>query len=455
MRGRIIVMVLALLVLGPPAFAQTESELTQQDVDAALTRRKAAGAELEDLTARYQRSLFDEELARERISNLARSVSDLEREIGAKTVRVTELVMTRYMAGSPLGTQRVFATSSFVDVPVQAEYYRLMNERDLALLNSLEASEKLHVEQQRLLDESLEDQRALVADLEQMSAELLVALAAADRNYGEVAGAFQKQEEERKAAEEAERRRAAAAAAAAAATAAATTTTAGTITTTTQPVTTTQASRTTTTTAGTITTTTQPVTTTQASRTTTTQPVTTTTTVPVPSGTSPAGTTSTTSAPAVTTTTQAPITTTTTAAPPPPASTSGKTCPINAATSFSDTWGAARSGGRSHKGVDVMAVRNAPVVAIESGTVTRTSNSTLGGLSIYLTGNSGSRYYYAHLEYIEGGITRGTNVSVGQLLGGNGSSGNAPAWLPHVHFQYAPPGYSWVNPYLLVKALCG
>jgi murein DD-endopeptidase MepM/ murein hydrolase activator NlpD len=444
MRSRTIVVVLALLVLAPPAFAQTESELTQQDVDAALTRRKAAGAELEDLTAKYQRSLFDEELARERISNLARSVSDLEREIGAKTVRVTELVMTRYMAGSPLGTQRVFATSSFVDVPVQAEYYRLMNERDLALLNSLEASEKLYVEQQRLLDESLEDQRALVADLEQMSAELLVALAAADRNYGEVAGAFQKQEEERKAAEEAERRRLATAAAAA--TAAATTTTAGTITTTTQPVTTT--------TAGTITTTTQPVTTTttQTSRTTTTQPVTTTTTAPVPSGTSPAGTTSTTSAPAVTTTTQAPTTTT---AAPPPASTSGKTCPVNAATSFSDTWGAPRSGGRSHKGVDIMAVRNAPVVAIESGTVTRTSNSTLGGLSIYLTGNSGSRYYYAHFEYIEGGITRGTKVSVGQLVGGNGSSGNAAAWSPHVHFQYAPPGHSWVNPYPLVKALCG
>jgi murein DD-endopeptidase MepM/ murein hydrolase activator NlpD len=105
--------------------------------------------------------------------------------------------------------------------------------------------------------------------------------------------------------------------------------------------------------------------------------------------------------------------------------------------------------------VDIAAVRNAPVVAIESGTVTRTSNSTLGGLSIYLTGNSGSRYYYAHLDYIEGGIAGGTNVGMGQLLGGNGTTGNAPAWIPHVHFQYAPPGYGWVNPYSLVKGLCG
>ncbi|MEN8239022.1 MAG: peptidoglycan DD-metalloendopeptidase family protein [Actinomycetota bacterium] len=434
MRSRITAVVMALMVLAPPALAQTEGRLTQDDVDAALSQRRAAGAELEDLTARYQQSLFDEEIVRERVANLAKSVSDLEREIGAKSVRVSELVLTRYMAGSPLGTERVFAASSFLDVPVQAEYYRMMNEQDLALLNSLEASEKLHVEQQRKLDKSLEDQKALVADLKQMSAELLVALAAADRNYNEVAAAFQKQEEERKAREEAERRRAAEAAAAAAA---ATTTTVATPTTTLPATTTTQPS----------------------AITTTTEPVTTTTVAPAGSDTS--GDSTTTSAPAATTTTlattttQPAATTTTTSVPPPPVDTSGKTCPINAATSFSDTWGAARSGGRFHMGVDITAVRNAPVVAIEAGTVTRTSNSSLGGLSIYLTGNSGSQYYYAHLEYIEAGITGGTRVSVGQLLGGNGSSGNAPDWIPHVHFQYAPPGFGWVNPYPLVKALCG
>jgi murein DD-endopeptidase MepM/ murein hydrolase activator NlpD len=443
MRGRIFAAVVAFMIFAPPAFAQTAGGLTQDDVDAALLQRRTTGAELEGLTARYQQSIFDEELARERIANLAKSVSDLEREIGAKSVRVSELVMTRYMAGSPLGTERVFATSSFLDLPVRAEYYRLMNEKDLALLNSLEVAEKLHVEQQQRLDQSLEEQTALVEDLEQMSAELLVALAAADRNYNEVAAAFQTQEEERKAAEEAERRLAAAAVAAAAAAAAASTTTAATSATTLATTTTQSAT----------TTTTQAVTTSTVA-TTTTQAVTTTIAAPAPSTTSAESTTSTTNAPAVTTTTQ-PTATTTTAAAPPPVNTSGNTCPINAATSFSDTWGAARSGGRSHMGVDITAVRNAPVVAIEAGTVTRTSNSSLGGLSIYLTGSSGSQYYYAHLEYIEAGITGGTRVSVGQLLGGNGSSGNAPAWIPHVHFQYAPPGYSWVNPYPLVKALCG
>ena len=66
MPSRIIAMILALLVLGPPAFAQTAADLTQSDVDAALAQRRDAGAELEELTGRYQRSMFDEELARER-----------------------------------------------------------------------------------------------------------------------------------------------------------------------------------------------------------------------------------------------------------------------------------------------------------------------------------------------------------------------------------------------------
>lgn len=103
----------------------------------------------------------------------------------------------------------------------------------------------------------------------------------------------------------------------------------------------------------------------------------------------------------------------------------------------------------------MVAVRNAPLVAIESGTVTRTSSSTLGGISIYLTGESGSRYYYAHLEALAPGISGGTSVNVGDLVGYNGSSGNSPDWLPHLHFQYAPQDSDWINPYPLVKALCG
>jgi murein DD-endopeptidase MepM/ murein hydrolase activator NlpD len=102
----------------------------------------------------------------------------------------------------------------------------------------------------------------------------------------------------------------------------------------------------------------------------------------------------------------------------------------------------------------MIAARGAPLVAIESGVITRTSNSSLGGISIYLSGESGNRYYYAHLDALAAGVGGGMTVSVGDLVGYNGSSGNASYSAPHLHFQYAPPGSTWINPYPLVKALC-
>ncbi len=412
MRHRFVVVIAIVVALAAPAYAQTSSELTQDDVNAALQRRKDASASLESMTARFEQASADEEILRDKIGALARSVSALEQDIGARRVEVRELVKARYMSGSSTGTERVFAARTVSDIPIQTQYLAMLNDRDLSILRGLEAAEALQVEQQDLLDDTLADQEALVAELADLAQELITALEDADAEYNSIALAFQAQEEERRRLEEEERkrreeeerkRREAELAAA------------------TSTTTTTRASTTTTTSA--TTTTTQAPTTTTSSPTTTTQPLTTTTTTQPPA--------------------------------PPPVVTDGKTCPINAATTFSDTWGAPRSGGRTHKGVDMFAARNAPVVAIESGTVTRTSNSSLGGLSVYLTGVSGSRYYYAHLEYVADGITGGTSVTVGDLFGGVGTSGNAPDWLPHLHFQYAPPGSDWVNPYPLVKALCG
>ncbi|NIR39172.1 MAG: hypothetical protein GWN07_25190, partial [Actinobacteria bacterium] len=76
--------------------------------------------------------------------------------------------------------------------------------------------------------------------------------------------------------------------------------------------------------------------------------------------------TSTTAAPTTTTVAEgvtATSTTTTTTAPPaddPPAATGGRVCPVDGAVAFTDTWGAPRSGGRTHKGVDMIAARGTP-----------------------------------------------------------------------------------------------
>jgi murein DD-endopeptidase MepM/ murein hydrolase activator NlpD len=158
-----------------------------------------------------------------------------------------------------------------------------------------------------------------------------------------------------------------------------------------------------------------------------------------------------------TATTQATDTTTTTApatsTPPPPPS-GGGACPVAGAVFFSDTWGQPRSGGRSHQGVDMMAAAGTPLAAIYSGTVSLKINS-LGGNTIWLTSASGDEYYYAHLQSYASGLSSGQSVSEGQVIGTVGSSGNASDLYPHLHFEYHPGGGSAVNPYPLVKSICG
>jgi murein DD-endopeptidase MepM/ murein hydrolase activator NlpD len=102
----------------------------------------------------------------------------------------------------------------------------------------------------------------------------------------------------------------------------------------------------------------------------------------------------------------------------------------------------------------MIAARNTPLVAIYSGTIRRLSNGNLSGLAIWLSTENGDQFFYAHLEsYAD--ISAGQKVSQGDVIGYNGSSGNAPEFLPHLHFEYHPGGGSAVNPYPLVKRLCG
>lgn len=129
----------------------------------------------------------------------------------------------------------------------------------------------------------------------------------------------------------------------------------------------------------------------------------------------------------------------------------GKICPLGTPNAFSDTWGASRSGGRSHQGVDMFAAYGTPVFAVANGTV-RVSTNTLGGLSIHLTTADGDRYYYAHLS--EAFVSTGQQVSGGQRIGAAGNSGNARSTPPHLHWEYHPGGGAAANPYPLAFALC-
>ena len=122
--------------------------------------------------------------------------------------------------------------------------------------------------------------------------------------------------------------------------------------------------------------------------------------------------------------------------------------------SFRDTWGAPRSGGRRHQGTDVMAPFNVPVYAFTSGVIVRRSSSRLGGLGLYLRGDDGAPYFYAHLNgYTSAGVA-GRRVVAGEHIGFNGYTGNASRSAPHVHFERRPAGGAKHNPYPYLVAAC-
>lgn len=127
----------------------------------------------------------------------------------------------------------------------------------------------------------------------------------------------------------------------------------------------------------------------------------------------------------------------------------GGVCPVPSA-SFTDTWGAARSGGRAHKGTDMMASYGAPVYAVASGRV-RTASSAAGGISLYLDADNGETYFYAHNS--ANLVSTGERVSAGDLVARVGTSGNAPESAPHVHFERQVDGRA-VNPYPFLRRIC-
>jgi murein DD-endopeptidase MepM/ murein hydrolase activator NlpD len=113
-----------------------------------------------------------------------------------------------------------------------------------------------------------------------------------------------------------------------------------------------------------------------------------------------------------------------------------------------DTWGDARSGGRSHQGTDIFAERGTPVRSATIGYVVYTGQSELGGNHVYVMGAGGVRYYYAHLDEIDPYARIGAYVSTTSVIGYVGTTGNAETTPPHLHFGMYSRGAQ--NPYPLL-----
>ena len=106
-------------------------------------------------------------------------------------------------------------------------------------------------------------------------------------------------------------------------------------------------------------------------------------------------------------------------------------CPVAARSRFVDDFGVARGGGRSHEGIDMVAARGTPVVAPVAG-VLRRHDQPRGGIALYLRGDDGLTYYFAHLD---GVAARDGRVRLGQHIGSVGDTGNAVGGPMHLHFE--------------------
>ncbi|MGH1503087.1 MAG: peptidoglycan DD-metalloendopeptidase family protein [Acidimicrobiales bacterium] len=134
---------------------------------------------------------------------------------------------------------------------------------------------------------------------------------------------------------------------------------------------------------------------------------------------------------------------------------------------WSDTFGAPRSGGRSHLGVDMMGPKMTPLVAAADGVVSWWRHDSARGNNLVITDDEGWTYHYVHinndtpgtddganpLEFaFAPGIEPGVRVQAGQLVAYMGDSGNAEHTGAHLHFEIERPDGSSINPTASVDA---
>jgi len=132
---------------------------------------------------------------------------------------------------------------------------------------------------------------------------------------------------------------------------------------------------------------------------------------------------------------------------------------------FSNSWGAPRSGGRGHRGTDIMSPRGTEIVAVADGVITKLGESRLSGYFIRIEHGNGWATSYMHLNNDtlgtddgEGGvwtafyatILEGDEVRAGQVIGYVGDSGNAEGTRPHTHFEVRHDGKK-MNPYHFLR----
>jgi len=115
-----------------------------------------------------------------------------------------------------------------------------------------------------------------------------------------------------------------------------------------------------------------------------------------------------------------------------------------------NSWGAPRSGGRNHQGIDILAPRGREIASATPGIVVTVGHSELGGRIVRVLGPGGYWHYYAHLERFAR-IRPGDVIAEGTVVGYVGNSGNAKGTPPHLHYGIYRFQGGAVNPYVFLR----
>jgi murein DD-endopeptidase MepM/ murein hydrolase activator NlpD len=128
-----------------------------------------------------------------------------------------------------------------------------------------------------------------------------------------------------------------------------------------------------------------------------------------------------------------------------------------------DNFGDARSGGRRHEGIDILATEGQDIYTVSDGEIVSVAEAT--GPASSLSGNAwgilapdNTYYFYAHLSRFAEGLERGDRVTKGQVIGYVGDTGNPGVGNFHLHFEVHPGGQNRPAvdplPLLSIPAVC-
>ena len=128
--------------------------------------------------------------------------------------------------------------------------------------------------------------------------------------------------------------------------------------------------------------------------------------------------------------------------------------PVQGLCNYENTWHAPRGIDRKHLGVDIIAKEGNLLYAVADGTITKlytVGSDKLAGNGVRITMADGTYFFYGHMQKIADGMTIGTKVKAGQVVGYLGKTGATNT--PHLHLEVHPLGGAAIDPTPIVAAV--